>query len=51
LFGANGGLKHFDLAVASPPWNRSMPEAIYTSTAAAECDGGRRVVITNATTA
>ncbi|MGH3815007.1 MAG: HsdM family class I SAM-dependent methyltransferase [Pseudonocardiaceae bacterium] len=25
----NGGLQRFDLAVASPPWNRSIPEAIY----------------------
>ncbi len=25
----NGGLRRFDLAVASPPWNRSIPEAIY----------------------
>jgi type I restriction enzyme M protein len=26
---ANGGLQRFDLAVASPPWNRSVPQAIY----------------------
>jgi type I restriction enzyme M protein len=25
----SGGLQRFDLAVASPPWNRSVPEAIY----------------------
>ena len=25
----NGRLQRFDLAVASPPWNRSVPEAIY----------------------
>lgn len=28
---ANGRLQRFDLAVASPPWNRSIPEAIYRS--------------------
>lgn len=26
---ANGGLQRFDLAVASPPWNRPVAEAIY----------------------